>query len=357
MSAALSRSLAMAAAFAVLASAGCERQPREASTTQPAAAGEVVAYVALDRQFSEPILSAFTRETGIVVRAVYDAESTKTVGLVNRIVAERDRPRCDVFWNNEIVNTLRLQSEGLLQPCRPAGAEEFPPEFRDPEGHWFGFAARARVLLVNNELVPPDERPTSVRDLAHPRWRGKVGIAKPLFGTTASHVACLFAALGEEPAAALLESWKANDIAVLGGNKSAAEAVGAGRLAFAMTDTDDAIAEIEAGRPVTVIMPDQGGGTDDTPLGTLLLPNTLGLIRGGPNAAAGLRLIEYLLRPELEAELARSASAQIPLHPRAGMASRAGDPAGLRIMRVDFAAAAAVFPKAARHVEQHFLAP
>ncbi len=354
----LIRLLGMAAGLTVLASAACERQPRDAATTQPAAAGEVVAYVALDRQFSEPILAAFTRETGITVRAVYDAESTKTVGLVNRILAERDRPRCDVFWNNEIVNTLRLQGEGLLQPCQPAGAEEYPPEFRDPEGHWFGFAARARVLLVNNEHVPEGERPTSLRDLADPRWRGKVGIAKPLFGTTASHVACLFAALGEEQAAGLLASWRANDIVVLGGNKSAAEAVGAGRLAFVMTDTDDAIAEIEAGRPVTMIMPDQGdGGPDGAPLGTLLLPNTLGLIRGGPNAAAGLRLIEYLLRPEVEAELARSASAQIPLHPRAGVVSRAGDPARLRIMRVDFTSAAAAFSRAARHVEQHFLSP
>ena len=63
---------------------------------------EVVVYAALDREFSEPILDRFTADTGISVRAVYDKESTKTVGLTNRILGERKKPQCDLFWNNEI---------------------------------------------------------------------------------------------------------------------------------------------------------------------------------------------------------------------------------------------------------------
>ncbi|MEX0613127.1 MAG: iron transporter, partial [Pirellulales bacterium] len=63
---------------------------------------EVVVYTALDQDFSEPIFDDFARETGIVVRPKFDTESTKTVGLAQAILAERERPRCDVFWNNEI---------------------------------------------------------------------------------------------------------------------------------------------------------------------------------------------------------------------------------------------------------------
>ncbi|MEM8866586.1 MAG: hypothetical protein AAGF31_13675, partial [Planctomycetota bacterium] len=62
---------------------------------------EVVVYTALDEEFSKPIFDAFTRQTGIEVRARFDTESTKTVGLAEAIRAERDRPRCDLFWNNE----------------------------------------------------------------------------------------------------------------------------------------------------------------------------------------------------------------------------------------------------------------
>ena len=161
--------------------------------TQAGRGEEVVVYAALDREFSEPILTQFEEQTGIEVRAVYDVESTKTVGLTTRLMQERKRPRCDVFWNNEILHTLRLQQEGLLAPYRSPLAEEFPATFRSPEGYWHGLAARARVLLINTERLP-DEHPTSIDDLTDPRWADSAGIAKPLFGTTATQAAVLFAA-------------------------------------------------------------------------------------------------------------------------------------------------------------------
>src|SRR5262245_54071325 len=105
---------------AVLATTAC----------RPQAAEEVVVYTALDREFSEPIFDDFTRESGIVVRAKYDTEANKTVGLVNLILNERDRPRCDLFWNNEPINTLRLERAGVLRPLAVAAAADFPAEFR-----------------------------------------------------------------------------------------------------------------------------------------------------------------------------------------------------------------------------------
>ena len=75
-------------------------------------ADEVVVYTALDREFSEPLLDEFQRQTGIRVLAKYDVESTKTVGLVNAIIQEQARPRCDVFWNNEIMHTLAAGEDG-----------------------------------------------------------------------------------------------------------------------------------------------------------------------------------------------------------------------------------------------------
>ncbi len=338
--------------FVLFSLTACERD--STPTTQSASpAAEVVVYTALDRQFSEPILREFTRRTGIAARPVYDTEATKTVGLANRIRAEADRPRCDVFWNNEVVNTIRLKNEGLLQPLGIVDLTHIPEAFRDPEGYWCGFAARARVLLINTELVPEDQRPTSIRALADPRWRGRVGMAKPLFGSTATHVATLFAKLGEDDAAALLKAIRANEVQVLSGNKGVAEAVGAGRLAIGLTDTDDAIAELDAGRPVVMVFPDPEPGG----LGTLVFPNTVALLKGAPHPYAGRRLIEYLLSPEVEATLARGPSGQIPLHVNATVTSRVGRLADLRPMEVDFTAAAAVFQRAARFVEQEFLAP
>ncbi len=310
-------------------------------------------YTALDRQFSEPILNDFTTRTGIRANAVYDTESTKTVGLANRIRAEAHRPRCDVFWNNEPIHTLLLQKEGLLQPCQPANAKEYPQRYRDPKGYWHGFAARARVIIVNTDLVRPHEWPTSVNDLASPRWKGRAGIAKPLFGTTASHVACLFALLGEQKAADLLGAFKNNEIQIVAGNKACAEMVGAGRLALALTDTDDAVAELDAGRPVRIVFPDAAEGQ----MGTLLLPNTLSLVKDCPHPDGGRQLIDYLLSPDVEGRLATGSSAQIPLHPATKTRSRVGDLASLRTMNVDWTRAADAFGSATGYVEEHFLAP
>ncbi|MCE9528924.1 MAG: ABC transporter substrate-binding protein, partial [Planctomycetales bacterium] len=167
---------------------------------------EVVVYAALDREFSEPILNDFTKATGVGVVAKYDVESTKTVGLTQAIMAEANRPRCDVFWNNEILNTIRLEEKGLLAVYRSPAAESYPEQFRSNSATWHGFAGRARVLIVNTKDVPTEEMPKSIYDMAKKKWKGKVVIAKTLFGTTATHAACLFAALGDEKAKEFFQS-------------------------------------------------------------------------------------------------------------------------------------------------------
>ncbi|KAJ3062822.1 hypothetical protein HK102_008656, partial [Quaeritorhiza haematococci] len=102
--------------------------------------GSVVVYSALDREFSDPVLTDLTKREGLTLRAKYDVESTKTVGLVNAIMAESVNTRCDLFWNNEILNTIRLKRKGLLQPFHPRSSGDVPDAFKDPEGCWYGFA-------------------------------------------------------------------------------------------------------------------------------------------------------------------------------------------------------------------------
>src|SRR6185295_263861 len=79
---------------------------------------EVVVYTALE--FARPIFDDFEAEANIRVLPKWDTAATKTTGLVQAILAESNRPRCDVFWNNEILNTLRLEQKGLLEVYRPA---------------------------------------------------------------------------------------------------------------------------------------------------------------------------------------------------------------------------------------------
>jgi iron(III) transport system substrate-binding protein len=323
---------------------------------------QVVVYTALDEEFSQPLFERFTRQTGIQVLAKFDTEATKTVGLTQAIMAERARPRCDVFWNNEIVNTLRLERAGLLQPYNPPQAKWFPQRFRSPRATWHGFAARARVLVVNTRLVPAAAWPNSVEDLADVRWKGKVGMAKPLAGTTASHAACLFAVWGDTRAREFFRQVKSN-AQILSGNKQVARAVGTGQLAFGLTDTDDAIIELESGRPVAIVYPDQPVAPDvrTETLGTLFIPNTVTILSGAPHPQAAQRLVDFLLSPATERQLAAGPSAQIPLNRKVGSWQRGVDklprvetPRTIRAMQVDFQEAAEKWETAAQFLRDQF---
>ena len=314
------------------------------------AADSVVVYSALDREFSEPILKAYGQNSGVRVLPKFDVESTKTVGLTNLIIAEADRPRCDLFWNNEILNTLRLKEKGLLAPFRPSHAGDLSETFRAKDGTWFGFAARARILIVNTKLVAEAERPKGIKDLLDPKWKGKIGIAKPLFGTTATHAACLFTAWGDDKAKRYFRDLKANGVQVHSGNKQVALAAGSGQIAFGLTDTDDAMGEIDAGSPVSIVYPDREPGG----LGTLFIPNTLAIIKGSPRQKEARALAEYLLSPEVEAGLARGPSAQIPLLKSTNVEARVETPKTVRAMEVDFETAAQLWDKVAAFLVSEF---
>jgi iron(III) transport system substrate-binding protein len=312
----------------------------------------VVVYTAQDEEFATPIFEKFTEKTGIAVEPKFDSESTKTVGLFAELVAEAPRPRADVFWNNEPLNTMRLEKLGLLEVYRSPAAEAYPAIFRSPNGTWAGFAARARVLIVNTNLVSEAERPKGIEDLADPKWKGRVGMAKPLFGATATQAACLFAFWGPDRAKAYYRKLKENQIQVLPGNKQVAVDVSAGKIAFGICDTDDAIEEVEHGRPVVIVYPDQQAGG----MGTMFFPNTLSVVKGCPHPEAARKLVDYLLSPAVESALAAGPSAQIPLNPNVEDKVRLGTPRTIRAMKIDFAAAADEWDAASQFLRDEFTA-
>ena len=270
---------------------------------------ELVVYSALDREFSQPILEDLGEELQMQVRVKYDQESNKTVGLATELIQTQRQPKADIFWNNEILHTLRLESLGLLEPISEANLSRFPKSYRSPTGQWCGFAARARVLIVNTDLLPdPALRPNSVRDLADKKWAGKCTMARPVFGTSATHAAVLLSTLGDERGLQLLEAMTSNAV-IQGGNKQVAQKVAAGQFAFGLTDTDDAMIEVERGEPVAIVFPDQL----ENQCGVLLIPNTLAILKNGPNPTRAQRMIKRLLESDIEERLAAGDSAQLPL--------------------------------------------
>ncbi len=287
----------------------------------------VVVYVSVDQVYAEPILEAFEKETGVKVRAVYDVEAAKTTGLTTRLIAEKDHPRADVFWNSEFAQTLRLKEQGVLASFKPSSAAELPDTFRDPAGLWFGIGGRARVFLVNRNLLKPQDYPTKLDDFLTPKYPpDRIGMALPLFGTSATYAAALYSVMGAGPAQGLFSSMKSRGIRIVDGNAVVRDMVAGGQWMFGLTDTDDALGAIERGAQVDVIAPDQDG------MGTLIIPGTVAFIRGAPHPQEAAELINYLLRAETERKLILAGFCQWSL--RGELKTVAMFPNGLKTMSV-----------------------
>lgn len=269
----------------------------------------VVVYTSHDSIYSRPIFQLFEQRTKIRVLADYDTEANKSVGMVTKLINEKEHPKCDVYWNNQVARTIQLKKRGILAKTNSSQLPFLDPHFIDPEQTWIGFAARARVLIYNTNRLKKEELPKSILELVEPKWRGKFTMAYPLFGTTASHAAALFQHLGEEKAKQFFEGLLKNEVLVLDGNAMVKDYVVDGVVPLGWTDTDDAyLAKLE-GKPVDFYFPDQQDGE----MGTLFIPNTVSLIQGAPHPKEAQMFIDFLLSREVEELLAHSHARQIPL--------------------------------------------
>lgn len=276
----------------------------------------VVVYTSVDQIYAEPILKEYEEASGVRVRAVYDVEATKTTGLVNRLIAEKSHPVADVFWNGEFMQTILLKERGILEPYASPAAEAIPDLYRDPEGYWAGVGGRARILMVNTERIQPERYPQSILDLVSDNISAdEIGIAYPIFGTSATHAAALYAALGNETAESFYSALKNRNVRVVDGNSVVRDLVANGQISVGLTDTDDACRAIEKGAPVSIIIPDQEPGG----MGTLIIPTTVALISGSPHPDEGKALVDYLLSVETEQRLMENGWIQIS--PRLGGSS------------------------------------
>ena len=281
-----------------LAESGCKREQ---------ASEGVVVYCSVDEAFARDVLDRYEQKSGTQVRAVFDSEAGKTTGLVRRIEQEAGRPRADVFWSSEVFNTILLARAGLLETFDPPAASDIPSRYKDPEHRWTALAVRGRVIAFDPARTGKESIPTRWEDLASPDFAPHVAIANPLFGTTRGHVAAMFALWGEERGRAFLTGLREHGAAVADGNSATVRTVMAGKAALAATDTDDVWVAQRSGAKIDLRYPDMGDG------GTLFIPCSVAIVKGGPNTQAAHGLVDFLVSAEVERMLAQSASRNIPV--------------------------------------------
>lgn len=283
------------------------------SVLNPSSPGkEVIVYTSVDQVFSEPVFKQFENETGITVKPVYDVEAAKTTGLANRLIAEKENPTADLFWSGEFAQTMLLREKGVLTPFALHNASDIPDIYKDPDGYWTGIGGRARTFIINTDLIKPEKYPDSIFDMLNNSVPGdRIGIAYPLFGTSATHAAALYAYLGPVQAGDYFQEIRNNGVKVVDGNSVVKDMVSRGELAFGLTDTDDACMALADNPRLKLIIPDQ----KEDGIGTLIIPNTVSLIKGGRHQAEAQQLAEYLVSQAMEKEFIDKGWVQFSLRP------------------------------------------
>jgi iron(III) transport system substrate-binding protein len=226
-----------------------------------------------------------------------------------------------VWWSSEALGTIRLAREGLLEARRSAEEARVGGGWpgglagpRDAAGapEWYGFACRIRVIAYDTRDVEPARAPASLQRLTAPQWKGRVGMARPEFGTTRGQMAALASECGPDSLRSWLVAMRANGLRLYDGNSAVVRAIAQGEIDIGLTDNDDVAAAQREGWPVgSVLEVADDPGTAGTGLcsrGPMLLPNTVALVKGAPHAEAAGALIDFLLGAEVEHLLEESES-------------------------------------------------
>lgn len=260
---------------------------------------EVNLYSSRHYNTDERLYSDFTARTGIAVNRV-EANADQ---LIERLKSEGAASPADVFISVDAGRLEKLNGEGLFQPVQSAVLSGAVPEaLRDPDGHWFGFSSRARVIMYHRDRVTPDQLST-YENLVDERWRGKLLTRSSGNIYSQSLTGSILAALGPEKTEAWARGLVANFArAPQGGDTDQIKAVAAGLGDICISNTyylgNIIAANKEEDRPLiekmAVFFPNQGDR------GTHINISGGGVLANSKNRDNAVAFLEYLISPEAQ---------------------------------------------------------
>ena len=268
---------------------------------------EITLYNGQHVQTTDALVSAFEKATGITVNVRSDDEDT----LADQVVAEGAHSPADVIYTENSPALEYLQSRGLLAAVDPSTLAATPGRFNSPQGEWVGVSARVSVLIYNPSLIAVSQLPTSVLQLADPRYQGELAIApgetdfQPIV-TSVAH------AYGTAAALTWLEGLKTNAGShVYPDNETIADEVNRGEVAFGVVNQYywyRLAAEIGADNvhsEIAYLAPRDPGYVLDV--------SGAGALRSSTHPAAAQRFLAFLVSKQGQEIIARSISYEYPI--------------------------------------------
>jgi iron(III) transport system substrate-binding protein len=289
----------------------------------PALADEVNIYSHRQPELIQPLLDAFTAETGIDVNVAFVDK-----GMAERLKAEGSRSPADLVLTVDIGRLVEVVDAGVIQPVDdPVLKANIPAEYRDPANMWFGLTTRSRVVYASKDRVKPGEV-TTYEDLANPKWKGRLCMRSGLSDYNVALTAAYLLHHGPEATKTWLEGLKANLAhKPQGVDRDQAKSIWSGECDIAIGNTyyigqmlSDATDKTYA-EAVRIDFPVFEGG------GSHMNISGVAMTKAAPNKAAALKLMEWLSSDEAQKIYAET-NHEFPVKsgvPRAALVQSWGD--------------------------------
>ena len=280
------------------------------SSTAAALAEEVNVYSYRQPELIQPLVDAFTAETGIKVNVAFLEK-----GMVERLVAEGDRSPADLVLTVDVARLAEIVDAGVTQPVESDVLKANVPEiYHDPANHWWGLTTRARIVYVAKDRVAPGEI-TTYEDLADPKWKGRICTRPGTHAYNVGLVAAVLHHLGEEKTKEWLEGVKANLAKKPEGNdRSQVKSIWAGECDISLGNTYYMAQMLKD--------PEQQAWADSVRIefptfadgGTHVNISGIAMTKAAPNKENALKMMEFLSSPAAQAIYAE-ANAEYPIAP------------------------------------------
>lgn len=319
--------------LAALVLSACSTPPaQESAGTSQVPSGKLVIYSGRSEPLIQPVLDAFQAQypqVEVLLKAGSNSE------LANALVEEQGNPQADVFITTELFTVQSLAQKGVFDAYHPAAADQLPADYLGPGDTWVGLTRRVRVIMVNTDLVAPQDRPRSIFDLVDPKWKGKIAAAGSTNGSMQAQVAAMRQLLGDDATESWLQGLIDNDVVFFGGHTDVRKAVGAGEFALGLVNHYYYYLQHAEGSPVDVVFPDQG----DDQIGLIANATAAAVVKGGKNPAAARALVDFLLSAQGQ-QIFASANYEYPLLPGVALREGVQPLTSLRLAKVNIVRAA-----------------
>lgn len=285
---ALSALLAVAVASALFIG-GCGGKTQEAAKPGEKKLEEkIVVYSPHSKDILQYYAQKFEKEKGVKVEWLFLGSQE----VYDRIKSEKDNPQADIFFGGPAYMHMMAKKDGLLQPYKPSWADTIEPAFKDNENYWFSNWKNVVVMFYNNRLVKPEDAPKAWRDLADPKWSGKVVTRYPL---SSGSLRVLYSALvyqdykkDKDPKAGyeFLRKLDANTKEYTNNNTALYQGIAKGEALISFYGLPDIQINIDKNKmPFAPIFP-----TD----GTLVITDGLSMVKGAKHPNAAKEFIEFI---------------------------------------------------------------